>query len=207
MLDKIPIFPLNIVIYPDSSYELHIFEDRYRKMINECISGNHGFGIVSKIGQEISKIGSFVEITKIKKRYKDGKIDIVVKGTKRFNTVASYLTSEGYIEAVIEPYLDSSYDNNNLLYSEIFEKFVQILDKINFELEPSFWTKLNSTSFKSFKLAEKSGLTLEEQQQLLSIKSETKRLYFLKCHFDKIEKYIEETLVIKDIIMGDGYLN
>ena len=60
---------------------------------------------------------------------------------------------------------------------------------------------------KSFKIAEKSGLSIIQQQELLTIPSENKRLSYLLEHFEKLEEKLEENKATREIILGDGYLN
>jgi Lon protease-like protein len=84
MKKTIPIFPLNLVVFPYSSIPLHIFEEKYKKMIDRCLDEKTGFGVVSLILKETSKIGSYVEIATVVNRNEKGEMDIIVKGTGRF---------------------------------------------------------------------------------------------------------------------------
>src|SRR5512147_3070186 len=84
MLNRIPLFPLNIVVFPSSKYPLHIFEERYKKMINKCLREETGFGIVTRLDNELSKIGSYVEIEDILQKFDNGEMDISVVGKGRF---------------------------------------------------------------------------------------------------------------------------
>ena len=206
-MQKIFLFPLNIVIYPGSSYSLHIFEERYKKMINLCLSDKHGFGIIAKFGDEISKVGTYVEITDVSRKYPDGKLDIIVKGTRRFVVVSSSMHKDGYLVGNTHPYYDTIFEVDKNIIEGTLNKFANILQKSNLKLEPAFWKNLSSTPIKSFKIAEKTGLTLEQQQELLSLQDETLRLNFLREHLDKLEKYISESKVVREIVDGDGYLN
>ena len=80
----IPIFPLITVIFPNSNFPLHIFEERYKKLINRILDEKSGFGIVPYVNNKVSEIGVYVEVTDITKRYNTGELDIVVKGMYRF---------------------------------------------------------------------------------------------------------------------------
>jgi Lon protease-like protein len=206
-MQKIFLFPLSLVIYPGSSYPLHIFEERYKKMIAFCLETKSGFGIITKIGDDISKVGTYVNIIQILKKYPDGKLDIVVKGIRRFIIISTTLHPNGYLVADTHPYYDTIFEVDKKIIDKIFNKFVDILQKINLKLDPSFWQNLNNAPIKSFKIAEKTGLTLEQQEELLILQDETKRLNFLIEHLNKLEKYISENKVLKEIVMRDGYLN
>ena len=68
MTNFIPIFPLGIVVYPGEHLNLHIFEPRYKQLINECHEQKKSFGIPTVIEKKIQDFGSLVQITEI---YKD----------------------------------------------------------------------------------------------------------------------------------------
>jgi Lon protease-like protein len=62
MYNRIPLFPLELVIFPDSKYPLYIFEERYKILIGECLKNNSGFIISSIINDKISAIGTIVKV-------------------------------------------------------------------------------------------------------------------------------------------------
>ena len=115
MNKSIPIFPLNLVVFPFSKVPLHIFEERYKKMINKCIDEKTGFGIVSLILSEMSKVGSYVEIVKVERKKENGEMDIIVKGINRFRILKKINHTDGYIVATIDEYNDDSDEINTLL--------------------------------------------------------------------------------------------
>lgn len=204
----IPIFPLNIVMFPGSKYPLHIFEERYKKMVNNSIASGDGFGIVSKIDLEITNIGCYVIVDQVIKKHENGSMDIFVKGIERFEIITRSFHHLGYLEAAVSLYDDAPDEEKNLFFvEEALQKFKGIINKASIELENSFWNNLETAEIKSFKLAEKSGLNLKQQQAILNSQSENKRIEFLLEHFKKVEAYIEKSKVISELIAGDGYLN
>jgi ATP-dependent Lon protease len=204
---QIPIFPLSLVVYPNSQYPLHIFEERYKKMISKCTSENSGFGVVSKIKEEISEVGVYVEITNVSKTYGSGELDIVVRGKWRFTRLDLEIHPDGYFISEIKKYDDQLPEVDPDLFIELKSKVKDILKQVNYNLNPNFWENLEKSSFKSFKIAEKSGLTLIQQQELLTIKEENKRLHYLIDHFDKLTEKLEKNMTVRKIILGNGYIN
>jgi len=78
----IPLFPLKISILPQEVLPLHIFEDRYKKMVSNCIENKHLFGMIYRDKGQFSNIGCSVKIHKTLNSYDDGKYDILVQGQK-----------------------------------------------------------------------------------------------------------------------------
>lgn len=204
----LPLFPLQLVVFPDSKYPLHIFEERYKRMIRRCRENGEGFGIAAQIGTEISKIGTHVRISDTLKEYENGESDIVVHGIRRIVILEYHQHPDGYYEALVEGYNDLTQDNiNEFAVEELKKKFKEIISKVNFEIEDSFWINYIKNPNKSFKIAEKSGLSLTQQQKLLTLQDENKRIDYLREHFNNLEKQIDKSTAIKGIILGDGYIN
>jgi Lon protease-like protein len=207
MLNRIPLFPLNIVVFPSSKYPLHIFEERYKKMINKCLSEKTGFGIVTKLDNEISKIGSYVEIEDILQKFDNGEMDIFVVGKGRFFIDNVFTHPDKYLMAAVSEYEDLTSEVNPSLLLELQSSFERIIEKTNFQLEDAFWRNYEQTGLKSFKLAEKSGLSLQQQQSLITFRDENMRVNYLLEHYENLEKQISESPTIRSIVMSDGYIN
>ena len=102
---EMPLFPLGLVLFPGMMLPLHIFEPRYREMINRCINEELPFGVVLiKEGKEVGQpaiphpIGTAARITRVDRK-PDGRMDIVTVGTRRFHIEQlkhdkSYLTAD-----------------------------------------------------------------------------------------------------------------
>ena len=90
-MQKIPIFPLNVVVFPGMPVPLHIFEDRYKEMINECVELERPFGMVliregraeGDIHVQPYAIGCTVQISQVE-RLADGRLFIMAQGKDRF---------------------------------------------------------------------------------------------------------------------------
>ena len=209
MKSIIPIFPLNLVVFPFSKYPLHIFEEKYKKLIIDSISANDGFGIVSMFDNRLSEIGCFVKIDEIIKTYDNGSMDIIIKGYDRFKILNTEIGFDNdYSKSTIIPFYDEEtvlINSNNV--SKLIDKFKNIVDYTELSLSESYWRNLNNTIFKSFKIAEKCGLTLNQQQDLLMLQNENSRIEYLLNHFRNIDNYIENTKEMKNLILNDGYIN
>ncbi|HEY7751094.1 MAG TPA: LON peptidase substrate-binding domain-containing protein, partial [Ignavibacteriaceae bacterium] len=196
-----------IVVFPFSKYPLHIFEERYKKLISRCLSEKSGFGIVAKLKEDISSIGVYVEIAEVTKKYPEGESDIVVIGKKRFYRKSLAMHKDGYYISDIDEFEDTDSEINYSLFEELLEKLKGLFDKFSLHLDDNYWQNLEKSKLKAFKVAEKSGLTIEQQQELLAMQTENNRLTFLIDHIVQLDKKLDEEVVMKDIIIGDGYLN
>jgi Lon protease-like protein len=81
---KIPLFPLDLVLFPGVPLPLHIFEPRYRQMTAECLAANAPFGIVRARPEGLAVIGCTAQIVRVLHRYPDGRSDILTQGIERF---------------------------------------------------------------------------------------------------------------------------
>lgn len=81
----LPLFPLNVVLYPRTDLPLHIFEERYKEMIAECLQNGWEFGVLLAKEQSVENIGCTASITEVVKTYEDGRMDIKTRGSRRFS--------------------------------------------------------------------------------------------------------------------------
>jgi len=80
----LPLFPLQVVVFPRTRLPLHIFEDRYKRMVGEAIQEKGEFGIVLAREKNIAESGCTVAVEKVVHRYPDGRMDILTRGQRRF---------------------------------------------------------------------------------------------------------------------------
>jgi Lon protease-like protein len=82
-----PLFPLGIVALPHEVVPLHVFEERYRTMIGECLERDSEFGIVWLAEDGLRTVGCACEITEVLERMDDGRMNILTRGTRPFRVV------------------------------------------------------------------------------------------------------------------------
>lgn len=86
-MDEIGLFPLQLVLLPDELVPLHIFEPRYRELIGECIEQDGEFGLILEDGDGLRGIGTSATVVQVLERLPDGRLNIVVRGERRFRLV------------------------------------------------------------------------------------------------------------------------
>lgn len=84
VLESFPLFPLGLVLLPQELVPLHIFEDRYKQMINECLESDGEFGIVWLSDDGLRDIGCTARIERVIERFDDGRMNILVTGARPF---------------------------------------------------------------------------------------------------------------------------
>jgi Lon protease-like protein len=80
----LPLFPLQVVLFPGADLPLHIFEDRYKEMIGEAVRGRLEFGVVLAGDQGLVNTGCTATVERVLKQYPDGRMDILTLGRRRF---------------------------------------------------------------------------------------------------------------------------
>ncbi|MGB9702120.1 MAG: LON peptidase substrate-binding domain-containing protein [Candidatus Kapaibacteriota bacterium] len=206
-MNKIGLFPLGIVLFPGSSYPLYIFEERYKKLINECWEDQKSFGITLLTPKKMSSIGCMTFVTDIMNIKSNGNLEILVTGKNRFKINNIIDGEQPYLVGEVEQYedLDKEIDEN-LLY-ETIELYNEIAMKVkNFKIPQIEIDSIGTYPLPSFFIAQKSGLSLVEKQELLEMRSENSRLKKLKTHLQVLSPLIEKAEGIETLSRNDGYL-
>lgn len=203
---KIGIIPLNVILFPESLYPLHIFEDRYKVLINECYTNNMEFGINYMNHNGINEIGCTAMVSQIIKKYSNGKMDIIIQGISRYKLLNLNEKEKPYFIAEVEPFADDDFGvDKNLL-----DETVRLFNKIASSITSIKITALDLTNmefdYPSFYIAQKAGLTAEQKLSLISMRSENQRLETLSKKLRKIQPLIKKAEVISNIVKNDGYL-
>jgi Lon protease-like protein len=102
---KIPLFPLEVVLFPEAALPLHIFEDRYKEMVSVCLTEKIGFGVVCAQREGLAIVGCTAEIVRILEKYPDGRMDILCQGAKRFE-IENLDNSRSFLQAEVDFFAD-----------------------------------------------------------------------------------------------------
>ena len=131
--DTIPLFPLGLVLMPQIPLPLHIFEERYKLMIGECLAEDREFGIVYFNATDIQTAGCTARILKVIKRYSDGRLDILTRGQRRY-LIKEIFDNKAYLEAGIT-YFDDDEPTDISDCHDLVEKGITLLKQFTSELE------------------------------------------------------------------------
>lgn len=200
---RIPLFPLNVVLLPRMPLPLHIFEQRYRTMIRECMEEGREFGVVHSHGTSIFHTGCTAAIERIVRRYDDGRFDILTIGQQRF-TVAKIVDEKPYLEADIEFFEDSckeKHEGLETLARTVIDRLSDFASLTGRSLQRSILDKMDCTEL-SFLVGTAGVFSTDEKQCLLESTCVQERL---NCALDWIRQNIERHKQIERVrsTLGD----
>src|SRR6202051_3483377 len=170
--DRIPLFPLNVVLFPAEELPLPIFEPRYRKMVRECLDARSPFGMLLAMDDGVTRVGCTAEILEVVKRYPDGRMDIITVGRDPFRIVDLF-TEDPLLEGQID-YLE---DREAPLEPKCKRKLVEqyetchtlVFNSLPLNIEESPEGEL------SYAIAATLPIDLLCKQQLLELRNESER--------------------------------
>jgi len=187
--ELLPLFPLDLVLLPHTNLPLHIFEPRYKEMIGDCLRNGWEFGMLAVHDQSVTAFGCTASITKVLERFPDGRMNIIVRGQRRFeiselNDQKSYLrgTPEFFDDDPAELPSSDLLERSMALYSRLKE-LAKIETQVIQDVPRSTDTQL------SYRLIAGVPGELTWLQHLLELRSERKRLDLVA---DYLEELIEE---------------
>ena len=132
----LPLFPLEVVLLPEEPLPLHIFEDRYKTMIAECLEakaagkGQQEFGVVLLNGQAVSAVGCTAHIVNLTRRYEDGRMDILTVGKRRFEILMTN-DERSYLRGGVDYFDDEGPDSPSDAAAELaIERFREAMRKL-----------------------------------------------------------------------------
>lgn len=131
----IPLFPLQVVVFPRNLLPLHIFEERYKEMVGNAIRDSSEFGIVLAREDGIVNAGCTVVVEKVKQMYPDGRMDILTRGRRRFE-IESLNEEKDFLQAQVQFFDDDDFSPTP---AELREKVVahyQVLSRLGVLHEP-----------------------------------------------------------------------
>lgn len=200
MTKQLALFPLNMVVYPGEELNLHIFEPRYRELVNESLAQNKPFGIPAFINDALPGYGTEMQIITLHKRYEDGRMDIKTLGISVFsldtfqNPVPGKLYAGGQVRAVEPGNSDAP------LLKVLIDRLEKLYDLL--QIETDFDALLPNLSYR---VAHKVGLSIEQEYELLTIADEADRQQFLIQHLDNVIPVVSDMERTKQRIRMNGH--
>jgi Lon protease-like protein len=196
----LPLFPLNLVVYPGEVLNLHIFELRYRQLITECLHDQKTFGVPTFLDDRLPGYGTEVEILEVRKQYDDGRMDISTRGLRVFQVETFENPLEGKLFAggqVLFPPEETDLPRPLPRLLKLLEQLYELLSlTVEYRTEQAPF---------SFQVAHKIGLPLSEEYQLLAMPRESQRQQFLIDHLVKVLPIVADMEHTKARIRMNGH--
>jgi len=202
MTNFIPIFPLGIVVYPGESLNLHIFEPRYKQLINECYTDKKSFGIPSVIGNRMQDYGTTVRITEITTVHDNGEIDIKTKGEKVFRVleVIKEIPEKLFSGAIVN--YPPNHEHGSV---EVMRRVVNSIHELHKLLKVEKDFKKSNEELNTYDIAHHAGMSLQEEYELLGLMHERQRQEYLKRHLTKVIPMVAEMESLKEKVKLNGH--
>jgi len=201
----LPIFPLGLVLLPTMQLPLHIFEERYKLMISESIQSKSEVGIVFFSGDKIQTAGCAARLVEITRQFADGRMDITVRGTRRFEMTQLY-DHKPYLEANVVFFDDEPVSNPSAV-AHLSQKAVELLARMRRFLPEKTGELLPGNAdplYVSFQLAANEGFSHPERQHFLELRSTADRLERGVKALAKIVARLKISAEINRIIQSNG---
>jgi Lon protease-like protein len=209
---ELPIFELPVVLLPGELLPLHIFEDRYKRMIADCIEGSEPFGIVFRDDDgNAHRIGCEARVAEVTERFDDGRMNIVVAGERPFRVLDRFETPS-YPAGEVAPIDGAALEGEAELEADTSpaatarEAFAELVRRVSGDAPED--DELEALD--SYGLAARVELPAETKQRLLELRSESERMRVLAAALralvdvvSRSEEIAERARMNGKVIVGD----
>jgi Lon protease-like protein len=196
--DSFPIFPLPLVLLPTELAPLHIFEERYKRMINLCIEEGAEFGIVWLGDSGLADVGCTAHITELIDRMEDGRMNIVVRGGKPFRLLRR-VEELPYPAGDIE-LLEDDQDASDSHVEAARSSYAEVVEKATDERPADE----DLADMDAYRMAATIELEPALKQQLLDSRSEEERLEIVEGLFTKAVERLERAEHVSEVARSNG---
>jgi len=170
-VNELGLFPLPLVLLPTERVPLHIFEERYRELIGECLESDREFGLIYADDDGMRDVGTRARVTEVLARMPDGRMDILVEGRSRFRLL-EITTGRGFQTGEVSPVEDEKDPSD----SESIARAIGLFDRLRELTGSDLDVPDPDTAQLSFVLAGLVELAPDDKLQLLRDVSERSRM-------------------------------
>jgi ATP-dependent Lon protease len=200
--ERIPLFPLNVVLLPGADLSLHIFEPRYRQMVRQCLENKSEFGMLLALPKGVVHVGCTAEIIKVVKRYGDGRMDILTVGRAPFRVV-KLLDENPLLEGAVD-YLE---DGEMLSNACVRRELVSLYEACHTLIFGDYPKNVEEDAMEnlSYVVAGTLPMDLLWKQQILELRSEADREERLVTYLREWAPHLQKTEVKRQRAGGNGH--
>lgn len=196
---KLPLFPLQSVFFPGETVPLHIFEERYKQLINDCRKEAITFGIPVYIYDGLT-YGTEVQLVEVVTTYEGGEMDVVCVARQVFKIITfdNEIDGKPYAGGIVQ-FLDNVNDTDRAMKQEVLNGIKELYGLMGVP-----YSSIPLEKFNSYILAHKMGLSFEQEFELLQMPKESERLSFIKAHLLATVSVLKEVDRTKRTIEMNG---
>jgi Lon protease-like protein len=199
---ELPIFELPVVLLPGELLPLHIFEDRYKRMIAQCLDGGEPFGIVFNDEETgARRIGCEARVAEVTERFDDGRLNIVVAGERPFKVLDRH-EAPGFPAGEVEPLEIGAEEPMAADGDRARTAFAELVRTVG--ADPPAGEELDALD--SYAIAARVELPPETKQRLLELRSEPKRMEVLAAALEALLKAVSRSEQIAERARMNGKL-
>ena len=203
----IPIFPLQIVVFPGEMVPLHIFEERYIEMFADVRAARERgevlqVGIILGEGSEVrAEVGCTVALEEVLEEHEDGRLNIITLGARRFR-IEQVAGDKSYLEAWVE-YVDDEEEATDLvLQTRVLAGYRRLLELVE---EESGADAEECDAENAFQIAQAVAVDVGVKQRLLAMTTENMRLEMLGEYFERLLPAVEERRAERLRVHSNGH--
>jgi Lon protease-like protein len=199
-LERYPLFPLGLVLIPRELVPLHIFEERYKLMIGECIDAGREFGIVWLSDDGLKDVGCSARVDRVLERFDDGRLNVLVEGTTPFRLLRR-IDDLPYPAGDIQPLADDPEDPEDAkAIAAARERYADLVAEVTDERPDADALAL----LDAYGMAATLDVGLEAKQSLLELRTERARLEQLDTLFGEALGRIRHAERAAERAQGNG---
>ena len=209
-VDRFPLFPLGIVLLPSEVVPLHIFEERYKKMIGECLESDTEFGIVWLSDDGLREVGCTARVTQVLAEMDDGRMNILVAGGRAF-TLMRRIDDMAYpagevvmLDDEVDADDDTEAEAAELeLASEAHERYADLVEQVTDERPAAD----DLEDLDAYGMAATIEFDAGSKQELLELRSERERLAYVRDLFSTTMKRIAQSEEAGELARSNGRIH
>src|SRR5277367_1767727 len=200
--ERIPLFPLNVVLLPGAELPLHIFEARYREMVRRCLQDKSEFGMLLSLPKGLARVGCTAEIVEVLKREPDGRLDILTVGRAPFRVLELFTEApllqgrvdylEDELAAAGEEVRPDVLELYETCYTLVFGDYPKTLER-------------SAGQSPAYAIAGALPLELPWKQQILESRNEADRQQRLASYLREWAPHLQKAATVRSRAVGNGH--
>ena len=199
-IERFPLFPLGLVLLPQEAVPLHIFEERYKLMIGECLDQGAPFGIVWLSDDGLREVGCSADVTELLERMDDGRMNVLVRGASPFRLLRR-IDDMPYPAGDVELLDDEEGEPEELPGATARERYADLVERVT-DARPD---EADLAGLDAYAMAATIDFELEAKQGLLELRSESERLERLTELFAATMERLDKADATAEVAQTNGH--